>query len=165
MCDIIIVDDDKLIREDVKTIMEWEKYGFRIVGEANNGMDAIKLINSSHVDIVITDIYMPILNGIELIRSVKSSHPDIKFLVISNYDDFGFVKEAMKLGASDYLLKYEIEKNNLIFLIENLKREIVEEKRLKNDAMNKFIMNDKTQTYLIEQFLRNVLNDTSQKEK
>lgn len=158
MCDIIIVDDDKLIREDVKTIVEWEKYGFRIIGESNNGMDAIGLIDSNHVDIVITDIDMPILNGIELIRNVKSNHPHIKFLVISNYDDFCFVKEAMKLGASDYILKYEIEKDNLILLLENLKNEIIEENRRKNDEMNKVIIHEKAQTFLVEQFFRDVLH-------
>lgn len=165
MYNVLIVDDDKLIREDIGTLIEWQEYGFEVVGEANNGLEAIDFINSNRVDIVITDIYMPILGGIELIKSVKAGKPDIKFLVISNYDDFSYVKEAMKLGASDYILKFEIEKDNLISLLKNLKQEAENEKSRKTAINSALVMGEKARAYLIEQFWRKVLEGELQKDK
>jgi len=96
MYNILIVDDDNLIREDLKTMTDWQKYGFQIIGDVSNGAQALNFIQFHDVDIIITDICMPIMDGVELIKTVKSIKPHIKFIVISNYDDFKYVKDAMK---------------------------------------------------------------------
>lgn len=124
MYNILIVDDDNLIREDLKTMTDWQKYGFQIIGDVSNGAQALNFIQFHDVDIIITDICMPIMDGVELIKTVKSIKPHIKFIVISNYDDFKYVKDAMKYGASDYILKYEIEEDNLLHLLNTVKDEI-----------------------------------------
>ncbi|MGE5614299.1 MAG: response regulator [Bacillota bacterium] len=124
MLKVLIVDDEKLIRQDLKSMIDWAANGFEIVGDVGNGLQAINTINSKNVDIVITDIYMPVLDGVELIKRVKSEKKDIKFLVISNYDDYRYVKDAMKYGASDYILKYEIDHDNLLQLLNAIKDEI-----------------------------------------
>ena len=96
MYNILIVDDDNLIREDLKTMTDWQKYGFQIIGDVSNGAQALNFIQFHDVDIIITDICMPIMDGVELIKTVKSIKPHIKFIVISHYDDFKYVKDAMK---------------------------------------------------------------------
>lgn len=129
MYKVLIVDDDKLIREDVQTLIDWKSHGFDIIGEADHGEEALGLITIHGADIVFTDIYMPVMDGIELIRLTKSRYPAIKFLVMSNYDDFESVKDAMKYGASDYVLKYKLDPEVLMSLLNQLKQAIESERQ------------------------------------
>lgn len=134
MCKIIIAEDDRLLREDMKCLIRWEDYGYDFAGEASNGIQALKLLREKpDVQIVLTDICMPQMDGLELIREGLRLRPDLKFLVISNYSDFIYVKEAMKLGAIDYLLKYEIDKEKLLKLLNNVKNQIHQEKLEKKE--------------------------------
>lgn len=114
---VFLVDDDMLIREDIKAFYQWENEGFTVVGEASNGNDAISWLEKGCADIVITDIAMPNGDGIALIRWLKSRQFDGEIIVMSNYDDFDYVKEAMKLGAFDYCLKYKLSPELLLSLL------------------------------------------------
>lgn len=121
---VLVVDDDKIIREDIRNLIDWQACGFTLVGEAANGEDASHLIQSQPIDILITDIYMPVMNGIELIKSAKQNYPGIQIVVMSNFDDFEYVKDAMKYGALDYFLKYQINSASLLELLMNAKAEV-----------------------------------------
>lgn len=125
---VFLVDDDMLIREDIKALYPWEKEGFTIVGEASNGNDAISWLEKGCADIVITDIAMPNGDGIDLIRWLKSRQFDGEIIVMSNYDDFDYVKEAMKLGAFDYCLKYKLSPESLLCLLEKASNSIGEKR-------------------------------------
>lgn len=106
----MIVEDDQLYRYEIRNFIDWEKNGYTIIGEAMNGKHALQLIEQEVPDVVFTDISMPGMNGISLIREMRRSYPYIKIVVLSSYDDFCFVKDAMKLGAIDYILKHEMKK-------------------------------------------------------
>lgn len=110
---ILIVDDDKLIIDDLLLLIDWGKVDCDTPERASSGRQALQKLQSEQFDIVLTDIAMPEMDGVELIRCARQSGIDAVFLVISNYDDFAYVKEAMKLGAAEYLLKYEITPENL----------------------------------------------------
>ena len=140
---ILIADDDKLIREDILSLIDWEKQGFVIAAQASNGQEALDILNNDRIDIVITDIYMPIIDGVELIKTAKPLYPDIEFIVISNYDDFVFVKDAMKYGACDYILKYEIDQDNFTVLLENFKTRTYEKQTAKIRVENIIESNEK----------------------
>ncbi|GBG05694.1 putative response regulator [Paenibacillus agaridevorans] len=114
MIKIMIVDDELFVRIGLKAALNWEKHGFILVGEASNGRQALELVSRTTPDIVITDIKMPELDGIELIKELAVSHPRVACLVLSNFDDFALVREAMKHGAADYLLKVTIETETLL---------------------------------------------------
>jgi two-component system, response regulator YesN len=163
MLNVLIVDDDKLIREDIKLLLDWQKHGFCIAGEANNGREALTIIDTNKIDVIITDIYMPILNGIDLIKKIRADQPDIKVLVISNYDDFSYVKEAMKLGASDYILKYEIDRTNLMTILQNFKKQIADENKRRDNANHLLVLNEQAKLFLLEQFWKNLLEEKLQK--
>ncbi|MGQ3477154.1 response regulator transcription factor [Paenibacillus sp. TY11] len=102
----IVVDDEIFTRKGLLQLMDWQACGFEIVGEADNGEDALELIDSIHPDLVITDIRMPVLDGLELIRSVlerSTEHP--AFIILSGYSDFAYAQQALRYGVHDFMLK------------------------------------------------------------
>lgn len=86
---------------------------FRVVGEASDGKEALALIHVSQPDIVISDIRMPHMDGLELQRRIKKSYPNIKMIMLSGYDDFDYVRQALKNGAVDYILKHKLDAHTL----------------------------------------------------
>ncbi|WP_248924307.1 response regulator transcription factor [Paenibacillus hamazuiensis] len=105
MTSIIIVDDEKLLRKGFIHMTDWLSHGYKIVGEAGNGEEALQLVKALGPDVVVTDIRMPGMDGVQLIREIKSAYPQIEVIVLSSYSDFPYVKESLQLGAADYILK------------------------------------------------------------
>jgi two-component system response regulator YesN len=118
MYKIIIVDDEILLRQGFISMTDWSNVGFQVAGEASNGREALKLIEKVHPDIVITDIRMPIMNGIELTRIIKEQYPEIEIIILSSYNDFEYVKETLKIGALDYILKSKMRYKELINVLQ-----------------------------------------------
>ncbi|TMV51969.1 response regulator [Paenibacillus mesophilus] len=128
---VLIVDDEPIIRIGLKSLVNWEEHGFRLVGEASDGVEALEHIRREPVDIVITDIRMPKMDGLELMREVKAVQRDVGLLVLSCLDDFAFVKEAMKLGAHDYILKPTMEPDELLAILRTIRTKLEEERQTK----------------------------------
>jgi two-component system response regulator YesN len=105
MYKVLIVDDEYMIREGLKRIIAWGEYGLEITGEAENGKEALEMIAWKKPDIIIADIKMPIMSGLELIKEINRQKLNVRIIVLSGYDEFEFVKNAMKYGAGNYLLK------------------------------------------------------------
>ncbi len=142
---VVIVDDDILIREEIKTFIDWKKQGFTMIFEASNGKDAFLWLQENEADIVITDISMPVMNGVELIRNLKNANFAGQILVMSNYDEFDYVKDAMKYGAFDYCLKYKLEPEGFLNLLNSI-AQYIQNNQKQNKADEKNI-NDRW-TYL-----------------
>ncbi|HYH04211.1 MAG TPA: response regulator [Bacillota bacterium] len=123
MIRVMIVDDEILVRVGLKTVIDWQKYGFAVVAEAGNGRDALEKLKNGNIDIVLLDIKMPIMDGIELLHIIRVEKLPVKVIILSCHDDFDYVKECMKLGASDYLLKLSLDTEKLINILEGLKIE------------------------------------------
>jgi DNA-binding NarL/FixJ family response regulator len=100
---IILVDDHRLFRACLKSMLE--KEDFQIVGEADDGRDAVKLIAKLKPQAVITDISMGGRNGIEFTRQIHRGFPDVKVLIVSMHNESRFIMESFAAGASGYLLK------------------------------------------------------------
>ena len=137
---IIVVDDDKIIRMGLIKILNKLFQDHEVVGDFQNGALALDYLkkNEGQVDLVITDIKMPVMTGIEL---VKSSINELKsppiFLVLSGYDEFTYVRDTMKYGAFNYLLK-PIKKDELKRVIEEVEIKLQELKK-KDKIMNKSV--------------------------
>jgi two-component system response regulator YesN len=99
------VDDEPFIIEGLYDIVDWAGFGMEIVGQASNGQEALEALRSVRVDVLITDISMPLMNGLDLIRAVREFQPELKAIILSGYDEFGYLKEGMALGIENYLLK------------------------------------------------------------
>lgn len=104
MYKMIIVDDERLIREGLAK-MEWSKYNIEICAVCKNGFEALKAVEEKRPHIVMFDICMPIMSGTELAKRISESFDDVIMLALSGYDSFSYVRECMRCGVVDYILK------------------------------------------------------------
>ncbi|GMQ63622.1 response regulator transcription factor [Vallitalea maricola] len=103
---VLIVDDEKIVREGLQKYVDWEKYNMNVIGTAESGNMALDIVNNGNVDLVITDIYMPELDGIELISCLSDLKEKPLVVLISGYDDFKFAQTALRTDiVQDYILK------------------------------------------------------------
>lgn len=105
MTKLIIVDDERVIRETISKSIKWEEIGIELVGICKNGIEAYDMILDESPDIVMTDIQMPGLSGLELIQEISKLNLPISFIVLSGYDEFEYARTAMQYGVKQYLLK------------------------------------------------------------
>ncbi|SFP66934.1 response regulator transcription factor [Salibacterium halotolerans] len=101
----ITVDDEKMIKTSISVLLHSNETGFKIVGEAKDGLEALQLNEQLTPDLIITDIRMPKLNGLKFIEKVKETNACSKFLIISGYDEFEYAQTAIRYGVVDFLLK------------------------------------------------------------
>ena len=124
MYKVLIVDDEVLVRVGLKTTIDWEANGFTVVAEASNGEQAYEQYIKFSPDVIITDIRMPKKDGLWLAEKVREDNPHIKILVLTCYDDFAYARKALKFGVSDYILKSEVEDEELIAIMKSVKKKI-----------------------------------------
>lgn len=105
MIKVLIVDDEYIMRQGLRYMIPWEEEGFRIVGEAANGQEALALIETLRPDMVLCDVVMPLMDGIDFVTSLHKLYPAIEIIVLSGYDKFDYVRRTLLNGASDYILK------------------------------------------------------------
>lgn len=102
---IMLVDDEEEVRKAIICKMDWEQLGFTVVGDAENGEDALEKLDQLEPDVVMTDIRMPYMDGLALTSRIREKYPSMKVLVFSGYDDFEYAQQAIKLGVIEYILK------------------------------------------------------------
>ena len=129
---VLVVDDDKLARKGLISIMDWGKYGFEVVGDVQNGRKALEFLKDNEVDIVFTDIDMPEIDGIELMKRCKKEYPEVKFVVFSMYEDFRYAQSALRLGALDYISKISFDGDECDQILELVEKSIRKISRKKN---------------------------------
>ena len=111
MYKVVLVDDEELIVEGMKQLVDWKELGCEIAGIAYDGDEALDIINEAEPDIIITDIRMPAMNGLEMIDRVKEQLPDVVIMIMSGYSDFEYAHQALEKGAACYMLKPVLEKD------------------------------------------------------
>ncbi len=126
---VLIVDDEKLVRDGLHRHFPWNKYNMEVVGEAENGLEACAFLQEKPVDLVITDVCMKQMGGIELARYLGENYPWIKVIFISGYDDLDYLKDALKLDSVDYILK-AIDFNELGDTLNRVKKKMEDERKL-----------------------------------
>ncbi|KGP92996.1 hypothetical protein N780_11715 [Pontibacillus chungwhensis BH030062] len=126
MFKVITVDDEKLIKRSISALIHKNETGFQIVGEANNGEEAMELVSTYHPHLIITDIRMPKLNGLDFIQKVRSVDHQVKFIVLSGYDEFIYAQQALRYGVSDFLLK-PIKPHLFLSTLDTVYKEIQQE--------------------------------------
>lgn len=105
MYKVFIVDDEPFIIEGLYDILDWASFGLEIVGHAENGRQALEALASIPADLLITDISMPVMGGLSLIAEARKLHQELKVIILSGFNEFDYLKEGMKLGIENYLLK------------------------------------------------------------
>lgn len=119
LCKVLIVDDDATLRIGLKSRIAWGMHGYDLVGEAGNGLQALEIVQQEQPDIIITDMKMPVMDGIAFMQALGKQQFRGQVLVLSSYDEFDLAKQAMRLGASDYLLKLELDEATLLHSLKN----------------------------------------------
>lgn len=123
MLKVLIIDDDEAIKYDLKRFDKWKNYNFEIISEAEDGYEALALIDKNQYDIIFVDIKMPRIDGLQLLSILRENNNNITVVMMSGYSDFEYTKQCIKLGAYDYLLK-PIEDKELCELLERAKKHI-----------------------------------------
>ena len=108
MIKVLLVDDEFLVCSFLRQLINWEELGFQIVDQAHNGHHALEKIRQHRPHLLFLDVNMPEMDGIQLIRRLYVEEPELKIIMLSSYSDYDYVREAMKLGGQDYLLKHEL---------------------------------------------------------
>ncbi|UJF34850.1 response regulator transcription factor [Paenibacillus hexagrammi] len=123
-CKVLIVEDEMLVRQGIRFLLDWEKEGFRIVGEASNGKEALELVEQHQPNIILTDIVMPIMDGEELVRIVKGLHPEIEIIVLSSFGEFDYVRSTFQSGVADYMLKPKLDAASLLAVLKKTRERL-----------------------------------------
>lgn len=105
MYQFIIVDDEEIIRQGLAKSFDWFSMGFELVGQFEDGKDAVGFLDQHPVDVVLTDVRMYEMSGIELAGYIFENHPQTKVVILSGYREFEYARQAMSYGVCDYILK------------------------------------------------------------
>ena len=120
MLKVLLVDDEPFILQGLKVLIDWNAEGYEVVGAVRTGQEAIDYLKENPVDLVMTDIKMPVMSGIELLEEVRRDQiSDAYFIILSGYNDFAYAQQAVRYHCIDYILK-PVEKEQLIAVLQKV---------------------------------------------
>jgi two-component system response regulator YesN len=155
---LLIVEDEIEIRNGIKNVIDWTSNNIIICGTAENGKEALRSINDLEPDIMLLDIRMPVMNGLEVLKHLTKINSNVKSIILSGYDDFSYVQQALQLGVCDYLLK-PCAPNEILNTVLRVKK-IIEKELTKEELINKYTSHLKKNLILIkEKFLLRLINN------
>lgn len=126
MYKLMIVDDEPDIREGLQEVIPFEELGFTVVGEAENGIEALQTYKDVNPDVIITDIRMPLMDGLTMCREIRKEQQTIHFIFLSGYDEFEYARQAIELKSMRYLLK-PISSIEFIEILKGVRADLDEE--------------------------------------
>lgn len=154
---IILVDDEEEVRKSIIRKIDWTAVGFAVVGDAENGEDALEKIENLEPDVVLTDIRMPYMDGLTLAERIRQKYPSMKIVIFSGYDDFEYAKQAIKLNVTEYILK-PVNVEELTTILKRIKTNLDEEIEQKRNV-NLLRENYKRSLPILrEQFLKDLIS-------
>ena len=134
MLKVLLVDDEPIILQGLRAIIDWESVGFCIAGTAENGKQALEFLEVKSVDLIIADIRMPEMNGLELLEAIKTRRlSDAFFVLLSGIRDFACAQKAIRFQCTEYILK-PVQKSDLIELINSISRSVEKEKLQRQES-------------------------------
>lgn len=137
---VMIVDDEKLVLEDLKTLVDWEALGFEIVATAFNGKQALEKFKNFLPQVVFTDVRMPFMDGLELIRKLRETAPEVCIFLLTAYEDFTYARTAIKYGVKDYVIKSTLDEVTFAQLLEKLFEDISRQNKLQDMLKTKRLL-------------------------
>lgn len=138
---LIIVDDEVEVRQSIVNSIDWADAGFELVGDVSNGQEALSLVEENAVDVVMTDIRMPVMDGLELSQHIQIIDPTIKIIILTGYDNIEYAQKAFRWNIHEYLLK-PVSADDLYEALIRVKNAIEADRRQATD------INQLTQQYM-----------------
>ena len=123
---IMLVDDEEEVRTSIIRKIDWQDAGFEVIGDAENGKEALEKIEQNEPDVVLTDIRMPYMDGLEMAENIRQRYPSIKIVIFSGFDEFEYAKKAIKLNVIEYILK-PVNVEELTAILKKIKKNLDEE--------------------------------------
>ena len=160
---IILVDDEEEVRKSIIRKIDWTSVGFTVVGDAENGEEALEKIEGLEPDVVLTDIRMPYMDGLTLAERIRQKYPSMKIVIFSGYDDFEYAKRAIKLNVTEYILK-PVNVEELTAILKRIKTNLDEEIEQKRNVTLLRENYRKSLPILREQFLKDLISRPMEKE-
>ncbi len=154
---IILVDDEEEVRKSIIRKIVWQSVGFTVVGDAENGEDALEKIENLEPDVVLTDIRMPYMDGLTLAEKIRQKYPSMKIVIFSGYDDFEYAKRAIKLNVTEYILK-PVNVEELTAILKKIQASLDEEIEQKRDVSLLRENYKRSLPILREQFLKDLVS-------
>lgn len=156
MLHVLLVDDEPLIVEGLQALIDWESIGCKVVGAANSAEEALKTYSDTACDLAITDIRMSSMSGLELIEAWQQFQPKTKWIVLSGYQEFHYVKRGLELGIENYLVK-PVNESELLRTVEQVKKKLY----LSNQqSIGKYVLRDNAiWSYLHEEIQQDQLEE------
>ncbi|WP_078552567.1 response regulator transcription factor [Bacillus alkalicellulosilyticus] len=140
---MLIVDDEPVICQGLASTLPWSTLEIEVVGTAYDGKQALQMMESEQIDLILTDVCMPEIDGIGLTKQVTSLYPQTKIIMISGHDEFQYARQALRLGVEDYLLK-PVDIDELLELVKRVSTDIVLQKKqdnlLKEDILSQAVL-------------------------
>lgn len=129
MMKVLLVDDEQFIRQGLRALVDWEAYGCQVVAEAENGIEAIRILEEGGIDLAFVDIKMPGMTGIELISYVRENLSwQVRFVLLTGYAEFAYARKAMRMNVSDYMLK-PVQETELLSILKRVSQDYQKEKQ------------------------------------
>jgi two-component system response regulator YesN len=126
---VLIVDDEPMIREGLKTLVDWAKYGFTVIGDASNGREAVEKQKALSPDLILIDIRMPGMDGLQAIEEVRKTDKVCHILILSGYADFSYAKQAIVHNVDGYILK-PIDEDELESYVERISDQLIKQSEM-----------------------------------
>lgn len=159
MLRVMLVDDDLPMLNHLKNMLEWEKHGFVLCGEATGGKAAGRMADERKPDIVVTDMSMPGMDGLELIEYLQKFHPRTKIVAVSGYSDVHYIRNSMRSGAVDYILKHELSSELLLDVLGKASDKLAEERRATEKSMQMQLQLERSRSLLREDAIRRLVQE------
>lgn len=157
MYTIMLVDDEDEVREGMKRKTDWQACGFTLIGDYDNGRDALAAIEVHPPDLLVTDICMPFMDGLELARAALARYRHMRVVIITGYEEFDYAKQAIQLQVNEYLLK-PINARELTEFLHKMKQELDHIEQQKKDISRLRIQLNESFPLLRERFLERLAN-------
>jgi two-component system response regulator YesN len=157
---VVIADDDIEMLKFLENIIKWNEYGFEIAGAAEDGEQALRMIREVKPDVVITDITMPLLDGLSLVRELKERKTACKIIILTCHENFDYAKEALRLDADDYIVKYTLTESDMAGLLKKTKDRLDAERKEREERIRISAQLNSGRQIMAGDFFNRILKNT-----
>lgn len=154
---VIAVDDELLVRNHLRSIINWEQCGFTFCGEAADGAEALLLVEEKRPQLVIVDMNMPGMDGVELVRRLSERYSGLSIIALSSYDSYEYVRGSLHYGAIDYLLKHRLSADTLLDVLYKVKEKFQQDLKQQSDRQRELLKWEAASPAVSQSYLKELL--------